>query len=105
VGQVIGIDLEHQIEENEALAAQIQCDDCSTPNPHPAPARNQPAPKLSAQPSNAPGSAEGQQDFIKGWPARYMLERAEFVTALGASHAEALKEIGSCLNYGTAEVS
>ena len=53
--------------------------------------------------SNAPDPAAGQVDFIKGWPARYMLEREEFVEALKSSHALALKDIGSCLNYGTNE--
>ena len=42
-----------------------------------------------------------EQDFIKGWPSPSLLEQPSLVAALSQSHAEALKYIGSCLNYGT----
>ena len=53
--------------------------------------------------SNAPNANAGQEDFIKGWPARDMLERPEFVDALRISYDKALSNIGSCMNYGTLE--
>ena len=54
--------------------------------------------------SNAPDPKNAsEEDFIKGWPARYLLERKEFVDGLAESHGMALREIGSTLNYGTLE--
>ena len=54
--------------------------------------------------SNAPDAPAGQQDFIKGWPSRELLERDEFVSALRTSYTAAIDTLaGSALNYGTKE--
>merc|ERR1712070_741107 len=49
-------------------------------------------------------SMASQQDFIKGWPSRHMLEGEDFKAALKSSFTAALDTMsGSALNYGTKE--
>ena len=54
--------------------------------------------------SNAPDAGAGQQDFIKGWPKRELIDYPELKAALSESFSKAITELsGSCLNYGTKE--